>query len=99
MKLAVALAILFLAGVAHADGAPAGTLYDINGSMTLGGDANCPSCAETINYSFLLDVSAGCPISIPECAIGAVTSSSFGPLGTFVSEDTLLSDHGIYLGF
>jgi hypothetical protein len=50
LKLAVVLVALFLAGVAHADRAPAGTLYDINGSMTLAGDSNCPSCIETINY-------------------------------------------------
>jgi hypothetical protein len=99
IKLAVALVVHFLACVARADGMPAGTLYDINGSMTLTGNSACPSCVETINYSFVLDVSSDCPISIPECVIGAVTSSQSGPLGTFVSEDRLLPDHGIYLAF
>ena len=99
VKLAVALAILFLAGVAHADGAPAGTLYDINGSMTLTGDSNCPSCTETINYSFVLDESPGCPSSITVCLASPVITTSSGPLGVFVAETSIGEDHGPYLGF
>jgi hypothetical protein len=97
VKLAVAFLVLCLGSIAHADSA--GTIYDINGHMTLTGDGSCPSCVETINYSFVLDESTTCPISIAACIVGAVSTSSSGPLGTFSSEDRLLPDHGIYLGF
>jgi hypothetical protein len=99
LKLTIALAALFLAGVAHADGTPAGTLYDINGSMTVSGDSSCPSCSETINYSFVLNESPDCPFSLNACVVGPVSSSSSGPLGTFLGEASLNTDHGLYLGF
>jgi hypothetical protein len=99
LKLTIALAALFLAGVAHADGTPAGTLYDINGSMTVSGDSSCPSCSETINYSFVLNESPDCPASLNACVAGPVSSSSSGPLGTFFGEANINIDHGLYLGF
>jgi hypothetical protein len=97
VKLAVAFVVLFLGSIAHSDSG--GTTYDINGYMTLTGDSSCPSCVETISYAFVLDESATCPISIPACIVGEVSTNSSGPLGNFASEDRLLPDHGIYLGF
>lgn len=98
-RLAVAFLVLFLAGVARADGTPTGTLYDINGSMTIAGDSLCPSCTETINYSFVLDESPDCPFSLLACVVGPVSSSSSGPLGTFVADGGINTDHGRYLPF
>jgi hypothetical protein len=99
LKLTALLAALFLAGVAHADGSPAGTLYEINGSMTVSGDSSCPSCAETINYSFVLNESLDCPASLNACVVRPVSSNSSGPLGTFFGEANINIDHGLYLGF
>jgi hypothetical protein len=99
LKLTLALATLLLAGAAHADGTPAGTLYEINGSMTVSGDSSCPGCSETINYSFVLNESPACPFSLNACVVGPVSSSSSGPLGTFVGESNINIDHGLYLGF
>jgi len=107
--LAVALALLFCATAVRADGSSGVVTYDINGTMTLSGNSSCPTCTETIGFSFDLDsTSPLSPIGSPcnntlgngdPCVVGPVTTSSSGPLGVFGSNGSLEPDHGLYVGF
>jgi PEP-CTERM motif len=102
VALAVALAVLFSVGVAHADGTSGIVTYDINGSMTLSSNV----ATETINYSFAMDfgvpeATPGTPCSandIPICILGPVSVSSTGPL-TFFDPGGFDPDHGWYTAF
>jgi PEP-CTERM motif len=107
VKLAVALAILCCASIVRADGSSGITSYDINGSMTLTGNSSCPSCTQTIDFSFTLDFGVpeagnGIPCFAddePTCIAGPVSVSSTGPLGSFSGYGNLDPDHGWYTGF
>jgi len=68
----------------HAD---SGSAYDINGSMTIPGNSSCPSCSETINFSFELTPNPTALVcnGFGEPCVENMNIGSFGPLGTFTA--------------
>jgi hypothetical protein len=61
--------------------APADSVYEIIGTLTISGSSSNPSVGESINYSFELDYSSLLPGVIPTL-VGTPIVTSFGPLGT-----------------
>jgi hypothetical protein len=90
--------------------ANADSTYVINGAMTVPGNSNCPTCSETIDYSFVLEYFpselAYCngdgPALSFACVLGTVQTTSMGQMGNNFqapADDILSPDHGWYLPF
>jgi hypothetical protein len=85
-RLILAIAVIMLAGIAHAD-----SIYAVTGSLTIVGNNMCGGpCVETLNFSFDLgygltpDPPRDGEIYLPYWVDGTMNISSNGPLSGWI---------------